>query len=158
MTHVKRRTRLCIHNEIIESELTIYDWNVINKSKKATRTKLDLLKHITKFNLPNEFIILLLGAKKYLSLIYVVVSIYFASEYRFCWIVSFDFIINLNLTDFVHFNKTSYRNCLFFFLFCISGTPNHVWVRSYSPEQINRNCPSVFYKCTRSNFPNKALI
>ena len=27
--------------------------------------------------------------------------------------VSFDFIINL--TDFVHFNKTSYRNCLFFF-------------------------------------------
>jgi len=37
-----------------------------------------------KFNLPNEFIILLLGAKKYLSLIYVVVSIYFPSEYRFC--------------------------------------------------------------------------
>ena len=48
LTHVKRRTRLCTHNEIIASELTIYDWNVINKSKKATRTTLDLLKHITK--------------------------------------------------------------------------------------------------------------
>ena len=53
-------------NEIITSELTIDDWNIINKSKKARRTKLDL------------------GAKKYLSLIYVVVSIYFPSEYRFC--------------------------------------------------------------------------
>ena len=81
---MKRRTQLCIHNEIITSELTIDDWNIINKSKKATRTKLDLLKQITKFNLPKEFIILLLGAKKYLSLIYVVVSIYFPSEYRFC--------------------------------------------------------------------------
>ena len=34
--------------------------------------------------------------------------------------VSFDFMINL--TDFVHFNKMSYRNCLFFF-FSAFGEP-----------------------------------
>ena len=94
---MKGTTQLCIHNEIITFELTIDDWNIINKSKKATRTKLDLLKHTTKFNLPNEIIILLLGAKKYLSLIL-----------RSCFYL-FSKWISLLLNGFIRFHHLLYR-------------------------------------------------